>query len=261
MTDALQFLDVGHSTGPVRIAVRARAGIHPGVVWLGGFMSDMASTKAAAIDQWAAGEGRSSVRFDYSGHGESGGRFVDGTIGQWLEESLAVIERFAGPAPVLVGSSMGGWIALLATLALRARGAAGAPSGLVLIAPAVDFTEALMWASMSDDIRRQIIETGVWHRPSAYSETPYPITRALIEDGRRHLLLGQPLTLGCPVHILQGARDPDVPLDHALKLVELLPHDPVSVTVVPDGEHRLSREEDIAKLIDILAGLTGRDRT
>lgn len=259
MTDALQFLDVESGAGSVRIAVRAREGEGPAIVWLGGFMSDMASTKAGALDAFAAKSDRRFVRFDYSGHGESGGRFVDGTIGAWLEQSLAVIARFAGPAPVLVGSSMGGWIALLATLKLRASASPLAPSGLALIAPAVDFTESLMWAAMSDDIRRQILEKGQWLRPSQYSETPYPITRGLIEEGRRHLLLGKPLETGCPVHILQGALDPDVPMSHALKLVEHLPHDPVNVTIIPDGEHRLSRDQDIAKLVEIVARLADLD--
>lgn len=255
MTDKLQFLDVDSAGGTRRLAVQARPGKAPGIVWLGGFMSDMTSTKAAALDAWAGENGHASVRFDYSGHGVSGGRFEDGTIGRWLDESLQVIETFAGPAPVLVGSSMGGWIALLATLRLKARGAAAMPSGLVLIAPAVDFTEALMWAAFPPEIKRQIETTGLWHRPSEYSETPYPITRALIEDGRRHLLFGTPFHLGCPVHILQGGLDPDVPQAHALRLVEHLPQDPVTVTLIPDGNHRLSRDEDIAKLVAITAGM------
>lgn len=255
MTDALQTLDVDSPQGKIGIAVRVRTGRSPAIVWLGGFMSDMTSTKAAALDRWAEETGHASVRFDYSGHGISGGRFEEGTIGGWLDQSLQVIERFAGPAPVLVGSSMGGWIALLATLRLAARQSTHAPSGLVLIAPAVDFTERLMWAQFSDAIRDDIMTKGVWHRPSQYSDTPYPITRALIEDGRAHLLFGKPFTTGCPVHILQGGQDPDVPQAHALKLVEHLPHDTVRVTLIPDGDHRLARDEDIAKLVAITAAM------
>ena len=255
MTDALQFFDCETAAGNVRLAVRARGGDAPALVWLGGFMSDMTSTKAAALDSWAAGNGTGSVRFDYSGHGASEGAFDKGTIGAWLAQSIAVIERFAGPRPVLVGSSMGGWIALLATLALKAKGSPHHPGGLVLIAPAVDFTEKLMWAQFPTAVKQQIETTGVWHRTSEYSETPYPITRALIEDGRAHQLYGKPFHLGCPVHILQGGQDPDVPQAHVLQLVEHLPHDPVTVTLIPDGNHRLSREADIAKLVEITAAM------
>lgn len=221
-------------------------------------MSDMTSTKAAALDALAEREGLSCVRFDYSGHGQSGGKFTDGTIGAWLEQTIAVIEQFAGPRPVVVGSSMGGWIALLATLRLKAAGSPHHPSGLVLIAPAVDFTERLMWAAFPDAIRDEILTTGQWLRPSAYSETPYPITRGLIEEGRNHLIYGKPFHLGCPVHILQGGQDPDVPEAHVLKLVEHLPQDDVTVTLIPDGNHRLSRDEDIAKLVEITARMAGR---
>jgi len=235
--------------------VQNRSGKAPAIVWVGGFMSDMTSTKAAALDALAERTGRACVRFDYSGHGVSGGAFTDGTIGAWLEQTVAVIERFAGPRPILVGSSMGGWISLLATLRLKAAGSPHHPAGLVLIAPAVDFTERLMWAAFSDDIRTQILTTGQWLRPSAYSETPYPITRALIEEGRSHLLYGKPFHLGCPVHILQGGQDPDVPQAHALKLVEHLPQDAVTVTLIPDGNHRLSRDEDIETLVRITGGM------
>lgn len=253
MTDALQFLDVDSPAGRVEIAVRARSGKAPAIVWLGGFMSDMTSSKAAALDAWAAESGHASIRFDYSGHGISKGRFEDGTISGWLDQALAVITAFAGPHPVLVGSSMGGWIALLATLRLKAMGSPHHPAGLVLIAPAVDFTERLMWAQFSDAIRDEIMTKGLWHRPSQYSDTPYPITRGLIEDGRQNLIYGTPFHLGCPVHILQGGEDPDVPQAHALKLVEHLPQDVVRVTLIPDGDHRLARDQDIAKLVEVTA--------
>lgn len=255
MADTLQTLDVKSPGGTITLKARLRTGRAPAIVWLGGFKSDMTSTKAAALDAWAGENGQACLRFDYSGHGVSGGDFRDGTIGQWLEESIAMIAAFAGPRPVLVGSSMGGWIALLATLRLKAAGSAHHPSGLVLIAPAVDFTEALMWAQFPQSIRQQIEETGVWLRPSEYSDEPYPVTRALIEDGRRHRLFGAPFHLGCPVHILQGGQDPDVPAAHALQLIEHLPQDQVTMTMIPDGDHRLSREADIAKLVAITAAM------
>jgi pimeloyl-ACP methyl ester carboxylesterase len=231
------------------IACLFRPGRHPGVVWLGGFMSDMRSTKAEALDAWAARTGRAFLRFDYSGHGDSSGRFEDGTISRWREDALAVLTTFALNRPILVGSSMGGWIALLAVQELRRSAPALAPSALVLIAPAVDFTERLMWDRFPEDIRQSIEDTGVYHRPSVYSESPYPITRTLIEDGRRNLLLDGPIATGCPVHILQGMKDPDVPWEHALRLVEHLPGDSVSTTLVKDGDHRLSRPEDLERLI------------
>ena len=240
-----------------RLAALSRAGEGPTVVWLGGFKSDMRATKAEALDRWAAEHGRAFLRFDYSGHGESSGDFADGTIGAWREDALAVIEALAGPRAILVGSSMGGWIALLIALELKARQSPRAPSGLVLIAPAVDFTEALMWPQLPDAAKRQIESEGVWLRPSEYSPEPYPITRALFEDGRQHLLLGRPIEPGCPVHILQGMQDPDVPWRHAMTLIEHLPADAVTLTMVKDGDHRLSRDQDIALLTRSVAAMSG----
>ena len=246
----LQFVEVGSGAEARRIAFRVRDGSGPAVVWLGGFRSDMTATKAEAIDAWAREQGRRFVRLDYSGHGSSGGRFEDGTISRWLEESLAVIRLVAGPKPILAGSSMGGWIALLAARALGL----GSLSGLVLIAPAADFTEALMWEAFTPAIREQIRTTGVWMRESAYSDEPYPITLSLIEDGRRHLLLdGPPLVMGCPVHVLQGMQDPDVPWRHAMALVEHMPGDEVVTTLIRDGDHRLSRPQDIERLLTAIA--------
>ena len=205
------FIEVGEASAPRRIAVRARKGALPGLFWLGGFKSDMRGTKALALDGWAAEHSRACTRFDYSGHGESGGDFAEGTIGRWLEESVAVFERFCEGPQVVIGSSMGGWMALLLARELAKRPASRASlRGLVLIAPAPDFTEELMWKGFSPDIRRQIETTGQWLRPSEYGD-PYPITRNLIEEGRNHLLLGGAVEVGCPVHILQGAKDPDVP--------------------------------------------------
>jgi len=227
---------------------KSRAG-SPGLFWLGGFNSDMKGTKAEALDQWAEGNGRACVRFDYSGHGESGGNFTDGTIGCWLEESVAVYRQFAKGPQVVIGSSMGGWLALLLGRRLRDVKDAAPLAGMVLIAPAVDFTEELMWKQFPADIRNEIETKGAWLRPSAYGEEPYPITKGLIEEGRKHLMLGELIEPGCPVHILQGVQDPDVPWRHAVELVSRFSRDDVVLTLIKDGDHRLSRPEDIERLI------------
>jgi pimeloyl-ACP methyl ester carboxylesterase len=229
------------------LAMRVLRGAAPAIVWLGGFRSDLTSTKAEALVEAARDLGRAALRFDYTGHGTSGGAFEDGSISIWLEDAIAAIRAHGGAAPVVVGSSMGGWIALLAALRLRAEGAPGFPSRLVLIAPAVDFTEELIWANMSPVIRAEVMEKGLWMRESQYGP-PYPITRKLIEDGRGHLLFGKLFEIGCRIDILQGVADPDVPVAHVLRLVEHLPKDEVRLTTIPDGDHRLSRPEDIAFL-------------
>jgi pimeloyl-ACP methyl ester carboxylesterase len=247
------FIEVGKDSAARRIAVRARSGGAPGLFWLGGFNSDMQGIKALALDAWAAGHGRACVRFDYSGHGLSGGAFVEGTIGRWLEESVAVFEQFCAGPQIVVGSSMGGWMALLlAREMMRRRGAHATPAGLVLVAPAPDFTEVLMWQRFSAEIRQEIETKGVWLQPSEYGE-PYPITRALIAEGRNHLLLGSSIEVGCPIRILQGAQDPDVPWRHAFALADRLPVDDVVLTVIQDGDHRLSRPQDIARMIAAVA--------
>jgi pimeloyl-ACP methyl ester carboxylesterase len=247
------FIEVGTDADRRRIAVRARTGSAPGLFWLSGFNSDMRGTKAIALDAWAAMRNRACVRFDYSGHGESGGAFVDGTIGRWLEETVAVFEQFCAGPQVVIGSSMGGWMALLLAREMAPRPASRASlAGLVLIAPAPDFTEELMWKNLTPEARHQIETNGVWLRPSAYGE-PYPITRALIEEGRNHLLLGGSIDVGCPVRILQGAQDPDVPWQHAFALAHRLPVDDVVLTMIQDGDHRLSRPRDIARMIAAVA--------
>ena len=247
------FIEVGKQRAARRIAVRVREGSAPGLFWLGGFNSDMRGTKALALDAWAAGQNRACVRFDYSGHGESGGSFADGTIGRWLEESVAVFEQFCVGPQVVIGSSMGGWMALLLAREIGKREASRASlAGLVLIAPAPDFTEQLMWNGFSPEVRHEIETKGVWLRPSQYGE-PYPITRTLIEEGRSHLLLGSAIEVGCPVRILQGAQDPDVPWQHAFALTHRLPSDDVVLTMIQDGDHRLSRPQDIARIIAAVA--------
>ncbi len=245
---------VVESPPPARtIAVRVREGKSvngaPGVFWLGGFKSDMKGTKAEALDAWAERQGRPSARFDYSGHGESGGKFIDGTIGRWLAESVAVYSKFAKGPQVVVGSSMGGWLALLLARALMGSKQAAPMAGMVLIAPAVDFTEDLMWKRFPAAIKDEIEEKGLWMRPSEYGEMAYPITKGLIEDGRKHLMMHGLIECRCRVHILQGVQDLDVPWEHAVELVSRFSRDDVVLTLIKDGDHRLSRPEDIERLI------------
>lgn len=255
MSETLTHLDVGGGAAARSIAVRMSAGASPGVVWLGGFKSDMKGTKAEALARDAAANGRAFLRFDYSGHGESGGDFAEGTIGRWLEESVAVFTTYCRGPQIVVGSSMGGWIALLLARELR-RMAQKPPaeiSGMVLIAPAVDFTEALIWKRLPREIKQEIETTGKWLRPSQYADGPYVITKNLIEEGRNHLLLDGLIETGCPVRILQGVLDPDVPWGHAVELVSRLAQDDVVLTLVKDGDHRLSRPEDIERLTAAVA--------
>jgi pimeloyl-ACP methyl ester carboxylesterase len=245
-----EYLSVG--TPARRIAIRARAGTAPGVFWLGGFKSDMKGTKAVALEEHALSTGRASIRFDYSGHGESSEKFEDGTISDWLEDALAVFKNRAKGPQIVVGSSMGGWMALLLARALASDPLLSQNAklaGLVLIAPAPDFTEELMWKNFSEEVRSEIETKGHWERPSVYGDDPYPITKKLIEDGRKHLIMGKPIQVKCPVRILQGVLDPDVPWQHAMKLVSCLAQDDVTITLVKDGDHRLSRPEDIERML------------
>ncbi|HXL48179.1 MAG TPA: alpha/beta hydrolase [Xanthobacteraceae bacterium] len=250
----LKFLSVGTGIAARQIAVRRREGAAPGLFWLGGFKSDMTGTKAEALDRWAQENGRAMTRFDYSGHGESGGNFTEGTIGRWLEETLAIFDAFCRGPHVVIGSSMGGWLALLLIRELARRTPADARvARLVLIAPAVDFTEELMWKRFPPEVKREIERTGVWARPSQYSDESYLITRALIEEGRKHLLLDSMIETGCPVRILHGVQDPDVPWQHTIELTSRFARDDVVLTLVKDGDHRLSRPEDIERLIAAVA--------
>lgn len=253
--EAPDVITVGQGAAARRIAVRRRSGDGPPLVWLGGFRSDMGATKAMALDAWAGRHGRALVRFDYTGHGESGGRFAEATISTWLADARAVIEAYAPEGPILVGSSMGGWIACLVARALVREGRP-APSGLVLIAPALDFTDSLMWARFTPEIRETIEREGAWMRPSQYDPNPVPITRDLIADGRTHNLLDAPLDPGCPVHILQGMDDPDVPYTHALRVVKRLPKAGTILTLIADGDHRLSRPQDLARLISAVTEIS-----
>lgn len=257
MQQAPEYLSIPASENGFKsrdIAVRKVTGSSPTVIWLGGFCSDMLATKATYLDTWARQNGRAYVRFDYSGHGESSGDFRDCTISQWLDDALHVIKQCAQTPVILVGSSMGGWLSLLAARALRAEQSPHAPIGLLLIAPAVDFTQDLMWDQFSDDIKAQIQAQGEWLRPSAYAPEPTPITRKLIEDGQKHTLFNQPIITGCPVHILQGTADPDVPYSHAMKLMEYLQSEQTTLTLIKDGDHRLSNEQNLRMLSQVLDG-------
>jgi pimeloyl-ACP methyl ester carboxylesterase len=277
-----QFLDVGAGPERRRIAclqqpAAGQAAGRPGLVWLCGLKSEMVSTKASAVADWAREQGLACLRFDYSGHGQSEGRFEDGTVGRWLEEAEAAFLTLTGGPQILIGSSLGGYIALLLLRRLMEERVSGvgrraseeiglatpdtphpAPDtrikALVLIAPAWDMTE-MMWQRLPPEARRDIAEKGVFLRPSRYGDGPYPITRALIEDGRRHLIGARPFDPGRPVHIIHGRQDPDVPWQHTQALAAHLSGGWTRVTWVPDGEHRLSRPEDIALLLATIAGV------
>jgi pimeloyl-ACP methyl ester carboxylesterase len=233
----------------VALAWRRRRGRGPGVVFLGGFNSDMTGTKAEDLSAFCAGRGQAYLRFDYSGHGASGGRFVDGTIGRWAADAATVLDALTEGPQVLVGSSMGGWIALLLALRRPERVA-----GLIGIAAAPDFT-ARITESLAPEAREAIAREGVWHRPSAYGD-PYPITRALLEEGAEHLLLPKaPIPVAAPVRLLHGQQDPDVPWELSLKVAAALVGPDVQVLLVKDGDHRLSRPQDLALLRRTLAPL------
>jgi pimeloyl-ACP methyl ester carboxylesterase len=232
------------------IAYHLTHGIGPGIIFLGGFMSDMTGTKATALEAWCRGEGRAFVRFDYLGHGASGGRFSDGTIGRWTDDAVAVIDQLTQGPQILVGSSMGGWIMLLAALCRPQRIA-----GLLGVATAADLTEELLWRRLDPAAQRQLQDEGVIHLPSDYPGEPYPITRTLIEEGRTHCLLGQTIALSCPVRLLHGMQDREVPWQISTRVADHLAGDDVRVTLVKDGDHRLSRNQDMDLLTGTLADL------
>ena len=232
------------------IAYHGRAGKSPGIVFLGGFMSDMTGTKARRLDAFCAARGHAYLRFDYFGHGASSGDFAQATVGRWREDALAVIDRLTQGPLLLVGSSIGGWLMLLAALARPERVAA-----LVGIAAAPDATEALMWANFPQDLREKILREGAARLPSEYSDQGYLITLKLIEDGRRHLLMGAPIAITCPVRLLHGMRDPDVPWQTSLALAERVHSRDVAMTLVKEGDHRLSGEGDLALLERTIAAL------
>jgi pimeloyl-ACP methyl ester carboxylesterase len=233
-----------------RLAYRHTQGGSPGVLFCGGYTSDMNGTKAVALDRYCRSMSRAYTRFDYRGHGASTGRFADGTIGGWRADALAVLDRVADGPQVVVGSSLGGWIMLLLALARPERIRA-----LVGIAAAPDFTEDLLLPQASAAQRRQLEADGHWLQPSTYGDPPYPVTRALLEDGRRHLLLRAAIAIRCPVHLLPGQRDPDVPWQTALTLAERLESEDVTIELIKAGDHRLSTPPDLARITAALERL------
>jgi pimeloyl-ACP methyl ester carboxylesterase len=253
-----QFLEIGDAAGGKRRRIAFRwsegRGGAPQLLWLPGFRSDMASTKATAIAAWAAAEGLSMMRFDYSGHGLSGGDFLQASIGDWLEEAVALWDRMGEAPSIVIGSSMGGWLALLLARHVAQAGMRRDLAGLMLIAPAWDMTEALMWREFSPERRDEVERTGVTYVPSDYGE-PCPVTRQLIAEGRSHLIADLPLDPGCKVRILQGMRDPDVPYARSLALVDLLAATDVELTLIKHGDHRLSEPQDVQRLIATIAAL------
>ena len=245
------WLTVGEGDEAHRIAIRSRAGTNPGLLWLGGYRSDMRGTKAEELDNYAAKSGRAFRRFDYSGHGVSEGVFEECTISNWLEEAGRVLALSQNPQ-IVVGSSMGGWLALLLAHEHRKRGGKGLIAGLILIAPAVDMTQALMWERMSKGAQKQLSDRGIYFEPNPYGGEPTPITKKLIDDGLNHLFGDGLIEVGCPVHILQGMCDAEVPWRDANELLQRLASDDVVLTLVKDGDHRLSRPEDLSRLTDAI---------
>ncbi|WP_096703294.1 alpha/beta hydrolase [Magnetospirillum sp. 15-1] len=233
------------------IAYRKLEGKAPGVVFLHGYHSDMEGGKALALEDMCRAEGRAFLRFDYFGHGKSSGDALYGTVGRWAADAVAVIDRLTEGPQVLVGSSLGGWIALLAALERRDRVA-----GLVGVAAAPDFTEDLMWQDFTFEQRRTLMETGALELPNCYEpENPWRVHRSLIEDGRNHLLLRDLIQIHCPVRLIHGQKDADVPWRTALQLADCLASEQVEMVLVKDGDHRLSRDGDLVRLTNVVAAM------
>jgi pimeloyl-ACP methyl ester carboxylesterase len=248
--DPVQFVTVGSKDQARQIAIRYHQGEkNCGLVWLGGFKSDMRGTKAEAIAKWAQDHNTSYLRFDYSGHGESKGALDKDAISRWLEESTQIIEKFSAHPQILIGSSMGGWLAILIAQAIQAQKIKCALKAIILIAPAPDFTKDLMWDLFPQMVKDEITKNGFFKIPNDYGAEPYTITKDLIEDGAKNLVLTKMIDLGCPVHIFAGGQDHDVPFTHVEKLMAHLAGDDVTLTLVQDGDHRLSRDQDIALLL------------
>ena len=250
---ALSHIEIDHGEGPLKIAIRyrkAREGSSaPALVWFSGYGSDMLGTKAEALDAYAEKHGLAMIRFDYTGHGESEGAFKDGTISRWLADALAVIAHIAPKEVIIVGSSMGGWLALRAAQELNKGEAATALKGLLLLAPAPDFTSVLIEPDLTETACKALAEKGYFEEHSIYGPEPTIYTAGLLDDGRRNTVLNGIIETGCPVHIIQGREDPDVPYKHALTLMSHLPADNVVLTLVQDGDHRLSRPQDIDRML------------
>lgn len=225
------------------IAYHHYPGRNPGVIFCGGFKSDMTGIKATMLEGFCRDREQQFTRFDYQGHGASSGAFEAGTIGAWRDDLLAVFEEICDGPQILVGSSMGGWMALLVTLLRRER-----VTGLVLLAPAADFTTELLWKSLTPEARRQIATDGVWLRPSIYDDGPYPIMRNLIEESRAHLVLDNPIPFDGPVRILLGLRDEVIPVAHILRIAEAITSEDIEITLIKNGDHRLSEPADLDKI-------------
>lgn len=245
-TSKIEYLEV---PGRHRLAYRYSPGGKPGVVFLGGFLSDMEGTKATAFEAFCRGRGQAYLRLDYSGHGRSGGRFEDGTISSWRDDVLAIIDTVSEGPMVLIGSSMGGWLALLVALSRPER-----VVGLIGLAAAPDFTEELMWGRFDPAQKRQLMSEGLVRLPSNYAE-PYPVTRALVEDGRQNLLMEGPIELGIPVRLIQGGDDPDVPAGMPHRIAARLTSGDVQIRIIDGGGHSLSRDRDIAAIHSVLTAL------
>ncbi len=243
-------INISKNNSKRQIAILQTKGKTPGLFWLGGFKSDMLGSKANAIDEFGAAKGLEVTRFDYSGHGQSGGEFTDGTISHWLEEAKLVFAKTNGEQ-IIIGSSMGGWLALLLNRELIKENK-NRIKAIILIAPAVDMTKDLMLDCFTEQQKQQLLSNGHIELPSDYDE-PYIITQKLLKDGEKHLLFNSgSIALNCPIHILQGGQDEAVPPSHSLKLLAHLTQDEVNYTLIPDGDHSLSNEENIKKLQDII---------
>lgn len=238
----------------VRLAWAHLPGDGPTVVFLPGYRSAMNGSKALAVQAYCAAHGRAALRLDYSGHGASEGDFLAGSIGRWTEDARLVLDHVIQGPMILIGSSMGGWIALLLARKLASRVA-----GLIGVAAAPDFTEALIWQGLAPSEQQALMRDGHLTAPSAYGD-PYVITWHLIEEARSYLLLDRPIALTCPVRLLQGQQDPDVPWETALRIADLVESSDVRTVLVKDGDHRLSRPEDLAVLIATLDSLLTQDR-
>ncbi len=229
----------------------ATPGVMPGVMFCGGFKSDMTGSKALAFEEFCTARGQAFIRFDYSGHGSSAGDFTDGTIGAWADDAIAVLDEVAQGPQILVGSSMGGWLMVLAALARPGRVA-----GLVGISSAPDFTETLIWGRMDQGERQTLAQDGVITQPNDYGDEPYPITMGLIEDGREHLVLGSSIPIPCPVRLFHGMADADVPWRVSAKLARRLQSDDVALSLVKDADHRFARPEDLARICHAIEELS-----
>jgi pimeloyl-ACP methyl ester carboxylesterase len=235
------------------IAYRRRDGVEPGLFFLGGFRSDMNGTKASALDDFAAATGRAYTRFDYRGHGASSGRFEDLALGDWISDALAVLDHVAEGPQILIGSSMGAWVALRVALQPARRVA-----GLVTMAAAPDFTEELIWARLDEGQRARMRKEGRLERPSAYAPEPDILTLRLVDEGRRHLLLGGPIPLSCPARLVHGTADADVPWAYSLRLLERLESPDARLTLIKDADHRLSEPPQIEAMLSAVAELAAR---